>query len=278
VLIVAATPIGNLGDASPRLREALRTADIIVAEDTRVAKSLIRALEVTSRATFHSANEHSEAAGVAHILSEAMTSDVLLISDAGMPLVSDPGYVLMSEARRRSIPVSVIPGPSAGLSALAISGLPTDRFIHEGFIPKKGRPSYLQGLAREQRTLIFFESPHRLGATLLEMALAFGGSREACVVRELTKMFEEVAWGTLEELAERFSGSVKGEIVVVVAGAPAATGTMHDALALVAALIAEGIKRSEACATVAKDVGIPKGELYRASLGSADHERQRTTP
>lgn len=272
MLIVAATPIGNLGDASPRLREALRTADIIVAEDTRVAKSLIRALEVTSHATFQSANEHSEAAGVAQILSAAITSEVLLISDAGMPLVSDPGYVLMSEARRRNIPVSIIPGPSAGLSALAVSGLPTDRFIHEGFIPKKGRPAYFEGLAREARTLIFFESPHRLGATLEDMRLAFGPSREACVVRELTKMFEEVAWGTLEELAERFSGSVKGEIVVVVAGAPASRGTLDEALALALALMAEGTKRSEACAIVAKDTGIPKGELYRASIASAENK------
>lgn len=268
VLIVAATPIGNLGDASPRLREALASADIIVAEDTRVAKSLIRALGVSAHASFQSANEHSEAASVASIVTAAIASKVLLISDAGMPLISDPGYVLMSEARARNIPVSIIPGPSAGLSALAVSGLPTDRFVHEGFVPKKGREGYLEGLAREPRTLIFFESPHRLGSTLQDMARVFGQQREACVVRELTKMFEEVAWGTLEELANRFSGSVKGEIVIVVAGAPSVTVTLDSALGLVQAMMDEGIKRSEACAQVAKDVGIAKGELYRASVSA----------
>lgn len=268
MLIVAATPIGNLGDASPRLREALRTADIIVAEDTRVAKSLIRALELSSHATFYSANEHSEAAAVHTIVTQAITHDVLLISDAGMPLVSDPGYVVMAEARKRSIPVTIIPGPSAGLSALAVSGLPSDRFVHEGFVPKKGRDSYLEGLGREHRTMIFFESPHRLGSCLADMARVFGPERDACVVRELTKMFEEVAWGTLAELGERFSGSVKGEIVVVVAGAPAVTATLDEALVLVVALMAEGTKRSEACARVAKDVGIAKGELYRASIAA----------
>ena len=268
VLIVAATPIGNLGDASPRLREALASADIIVAEDTRVAKSLIRALGVSSHASFQSANEHSEAASVASIVTAAITSEVLLISDAGMPLISDPGYVLMAEARARNMPVSIIPGPSAGLSALAVSGLPTDRFVHEGFVPKKGREGYLEGLAREPRTLIFFESPHRLGSTLEDMARAFGPERDACVVRELTKMFEEVAWGTLEELASRFSGSVKGEIVIVVAGAPSLMVTLDSALALVRAMMDEGIKRSEACAQVAKDVGIAKGELYRASVAA----------
>lgn len=266
MLIVAATPIGNLGDASPRLKEALRTADMIVAEDTRVAKSLARALEVTTHAVFRSANEHSEAEGVSEILTAAISQSVLLISDAGMPLISDPGYVLVSQARARNIPVSIIPGPSAGVSALAVSGLPTDRFVHEGFVPKKGRDTYLQGLAHEPRTLIFFESPHRVGSTLADMARIFGSDREACVVRELTKMFEEIAWGTLEELALRFDGAVKGEIVVVVAGAPAGATTLDDALALVASLMSEGIKRSEACAKVAKDAGIPKAELYRASI------------
>jgi 16S rRNA (cytidine1402-2'-O)-methyltransferase len=273
VLIVAGTPLGNLGDASPRLREALSRADIIVAEDTRVAKSLIRALDITSHASFMSANEHSESAGVQDILTQAITREVLLVSDAGMPLISDPGYVLVSQARARNIPVSIIPGPSAGVSALAVSGLPTDRFVHEGFIPKKGREGYLRDLAREPRTMIFFESPHRLASTLADMADAFGSTREACVVRELTKMFEEVAWGTLEELASRFSGPTKGEIVVVVAGAPATTSTLDEALVLVQALMGEGVKRSEACARTAKDVGIAKGELYRASVAAGDNHQ-----
>ncbi len=267
MLIVAATPIGNLGDASPRLREALASADIIVAEDTRVAKSLIRGLDIATHARFLSANEHSESAGADEIVSQAIASSVVLISDAGMPLVSDPGYLLVSAARVRNIPITVIPGPSAGLSALAVSGLPTDRFIHEGFIPKKGRTGYFESLANEPRTLIFFESPHRLAQSLGDMAQVFGGDRPACVAREITKMFEEIAWGSLRELAERFSGSVKGEIVVVVGGAPGRSGDVGGALDAVRALMSEGVKRSEACASVAKEWGIPKGELYRASHG-----------
>jgi 16S rRNA (cytidine1402-2'-O)-methyltransferase len=268
VLIVAATPIGNLGDASPRLRDALSSADVIVAEDTRVAKSLIRALDLTTHARFISANEHSESAGVDEIVTQAMSSTVVLVSDAGMPLVSDPGYVLVSTARARNIPITVIPGPSAGLSALAVSGLPTDRFVHEGFIPKKGRTGYFESLASEPRTLIFFESPHRLAQSLGDMGEAFGADRPACVAREITKMFEEIAWGTLGELAERFSGPVKGEIVVVVGGAPSRSGDLGGALAALRVLMSEGVKRSEACASVAKEWGIPKGDLYRQSVES----------
>ncbi len=267
MLIVAATPIGNLGDASPRLKEALATADVIVAEDTRVAKSLIRALELSTHARFLSANEHSESAGVDEIVTQAITMNVVLISDAGMPLVSDPGYLLVSTARARNIPITVIPGPSAGLSALAVSGLPTDRFVHEGFIPKKGRAGYFESLASEPRTLIFFESPHRIGQSLVEMAEAFGSDRPACIAREITKMFEEIAWGTLGELAERFSGNVKGEVVLVVGGQPARSGDLAGALEAVQALMGEGVKRSEACASVAKEWGIPKGQLYRSSIG-----------
>lgn len=267
MLIVAATPIGNLGDASPRLKEALTTADVIVAEDTRVAKSLIRALDLTTHARFISANEHSESAGVDEIVTQAISSSVLLISDAGMPLVSDPGYVLVSTARARNIPITVIPGPSAGLSALAVSGLPTDRFVHEGFIPKKGRTGYFESLASETRTLIFFESPHRIRQSLLDMAEVFGTDRPACVAREITKMFEEIAWGALGELAERFSGNVKGEVVLVVGGAPSRSGDLAGALQAVQVLMDEGLKRSEACASVAKEWGIAKGELYRASVG-----------
>jgi len=266
VLILAATPIGNLGDASPRLIETLKGADIIVAEDTRVAKSLLRALAVTTNARFISANEHSESAVTTEVLDAARDSLVVLVSDAGMPLVSDPGYVLVSAAREQGIPISVIPGPSAGVSALAVSGLPTDRFVHEGFIPKKGRTGYLEGLAAEKRTMVFFESPHRVGSTLHDMARVWGADRLACVARELTKMFEEVAWGTLEELATRFSGTVKGEIVIVVAGQSSVTMDMDAAVAEVSRLVAEGVQLSTACASVAKRTGISKRSLYQASL------------
>lgn len=266
MLLIAATPIGNLKDASARLREALETADVIVAENTRVVKSLIRALGLSVHATFLSANEHSEGAKADRIVTQSLTALVLLVSDAGMPLVSDPGYVLVSRARQRGAPVSIVPGPSAGLAALAVSGLPTDRFVHEGFVPKKGRVAYLESLAPEPRTLIFFESPHRLQQTLADMAAVWGGEREACVARELTKLFEEVAWGSLAELRDRFQGGTKGEIVIVVAGRSAAVTSTADALPTVHTLMAGGMKRSEACAVVARETGIPKSDLYIASV------------
>ncbi|MDA3003406.1 MAG: 16S rRNA (cytidine(1402)-2'-O)-methyltransferase, partial [Actinomycetota bacterium] len=208
MLILAATPIGNLGDATPRLAEALASADLLVAEDTRVLRKLMGALGITSDAPVRSANEHTEGAVAEEIWTLATTGDVLVVSDAGMPAISDPGFVLARGARERGIPISVIPGPSAGLSALAVSGLPTDRFIHEGFVPKKGRVGYFETLQSEPRTLIFFESPHRLHDMLLDAASVLGNNREACVAREITKMFEEIARGTLAELAEHFSGTV----------------------------------------------------------------------
>jgi 16S rRNA (cytidine1402-2'-O)-methyltransferase len=150
-----------------------------------------------------------------------------------------------------------------------VSGLPTDRFVHEGFVPKKGKKGYLQGLALEKRTLVFFESPHRLGQTLLDMAEAMGADRPACVVRELTKMFEEVAWGTLSELATRFSGVVKGEIVIVVGGALNVEGDLDGALRDVRARVSQGEQLSVACATVSKMHGLSKRELYQAALSQS---------
>ena len=269
MLILAATPIGNLGDATPRLAEALASADLLVAEDTRVLRKLMGALGVTSDAPVRSANEHTEGAVAEEIWTLAATGDVLVVSDAGMPAISDPGFVLARGARERGIPISVIPGPSAGLSALAVSGLPTDRFIHEGFVPKKGRVGYFETLQSEPRTLIFFESPHRLHDMLLDAASVLGSGREACVAREITKMFEEIARGTLAELAEHFSGAVKGEIVVVVAGAPAGATGLPEALAGVQQLVDSGMRRAEACQVVAKETGIPKSTLYKESVGDS---------
>lgn len=267
MLILAATPIGNLGDATPRLMEALRSASLIVSEDTRVTKSLLKALGVETSARFVAANEHTERSVVDEVLERASAEPVVVVSDAGMPAISDPGYVLVREARKRGTPVSVIPGPSAGISALAVSGLPTDRFVHEGFIPKKGKENYFASLSGEQRTMVFFESPHRLGATLAEMAAAWGDNREACVVRELTKMFEEVAWGTLRELATRFETAVKGEIVIVVGGSKGSgDADLAGALARVNEYVASGMTLSAAAALVAKESGIAKRELYQASV------------
>jgi 16S rRNA (cytidine1402-2'-O)-methyltransferase len=266
VLILAATPLGNLGDATPRLREALATADLLVAEDTRVLHKLMTALGVSNSAPVRSAHEHSEGAAAEDIWRVAATGTVVVVSDAGMPAISDPGFLLARGARERHIPISVIPGPSAGLSALAVSGLPTDRFLHEGFVPKKGRTGYFEALRHETRTMVFFESPHRLHAMLLDAASVLGPAREACVARELTKMFEEIARGTLQELAEHFSGTVKGEIVVVIAGAHATEVGLPEALASVSALVASGMRRAEACQVVAKETGIPKSTLYKESV------------
>ena len=268
MLTLAATPIGNLGDASTRLREVLATADVIVAEDTRVTKKLLSMLKIEHHARFVVANEHSEAAVIDAVLEASLHSAVVFVSDAGMPGISDPGFAMVQAARAANVPVSIIPGPSSGISALAVSGLPTDRFLHEGFIPRKGRTGYFSALAEEPRTMVFFESPHRLASTLSDAAEVFGAERPACVVRELTKMFEEVAWGTLRQLVERFSGPTKGEIVVVVGGALVGDITQEDALAQVVALMGQGIKRSDACAQVAKATGITKRELYRASIST----------
>ena len=269
MLILVATPIGNLSDASPRLKEALASADLLVAEDTRVLRTLMGALGVSNDAPVRVAHEHNEESMAEEIWAVAETGDVVVVSDAGMPAISDPGFVLARGARQRGIPISVIPGPSAGLSALAVSGLPTDRFLHEGFVPKKGRRGYFEALQTEPRTMVFFESPHRLHATLEDAASVFGPDREACVVRELTKMFEEIARGTLAELAQHFSGTVKGEIVVVVGGAPAGSVSLDDALTKVTELVESGMRRTEACQVIAQETGIAKSTLYKASVGES---------
>lgn len=266
MLILAATPIGNLGDASPRLREGLQNADLIVAEDTRVLRKLLGALGITTTARILSANEHSESSVAAEVWRVATEGDVVVVSDAGMPAISDPGFVLARGARDQGIPISVIPGPSAGLAALAVSGLPTDRFVHEGFPPKKGRIGFFSRLSGETRTMVFFESPHRVHEMLQDASEVFGPDREACVARELTKMFEEVARGTLAELAAHFSGDVKGEIVVVIAGHSSNPISREDSIERVKQLVASGMRRSEAAALVAKETGRAKSELYKESV------------
>lgn len=266
MLILAATPIGNLGDASPRLKEGLQNADLIVAEDTRVLRKLLGALGINTTARMLSANEHTESAVAAEVLSAAEMGTVVVVSDAGMPAISDPGFVLARGAREHGIPISVIPGPSAGLAALAVSGLPTDRFVHEGFPPKKGRVGFFSRLSGETRTMVFFESPHRVHEMLQDACQVFGPDREACVARELTKMFEEVARGTLAELAAHFSGDVKGEIVVVIAGHSESPLSKQESIERVKQLVESGMRRSEAAALVAKETGIAKSELYKESV------------
>jgi 16S rRNA (cytidine1402-2'-O)-methyltransferase len=266
VIILAATPIGNLGDASRRLVEALGNAEVIASEDTRTTIQLMRALGVENRPRLVALHEHNESERAAELVELARGADVLVLSDAGMPTVSDPGYVLVAAAVAAGVTVTALPGPSAVVTALAVSGLPTDRFVFEGFLPRKGRVKALRPLASEPRTLVFFESPHRIGEALADLATAFGGDRRAAVCRELTKLHEEVARGALAELAERFADGARGEIVIVVAGAEPATASLHDAVPRVLALAASGARLKDAATEIADATGLSRRELYEAAL------------
>ena len=266
MLILAATPIGNLGDASRRLIEALENAEVVAAEDTRTTVQLLRALGIQNRPRLIALHEHNERDKAAELVAMAAQQDVLLVSDAGMPTVSDPGFVLVQAAIAAGVTVSALPGPSAVLTALAVSGLPTDRFVFEGFLPRKGRLPALRALAAEQRTLVFFESPHRVADALRDLAEAFGASRQAALCRELTKLYEEVARGSLAELAERFADGARGEIVLVVAGAEPASLSMDDGVARVRVLVDAGARLKEASAEVAEHTGLSRRELYEAAL------------
>lgn len=266
MLILAATPIGNLGDASPRLREALANATVIVAEDTRTTKHLLSALGLTTSAKLIALHEHNEVAKAASIIELARDGDVVMVSDAGMPGISDPGFIVVRAAHDSGVTVSVIPGPSAVIAALAVSGLPTDRFAFEGFVPRKGQNKFFANLAREPRTLIFYESPHRLADSLVAARDAFGGTRLATVVRELSKMHEEVVRGTLAELVDRFAGENRGEIVFLVAGAEVIEMSLDDAVSDVVARVNSGERLKEASRAVADATGIPGRDLYAAAL------------
>lgn len=267
MILLAATPIGNLQDASPRLVAALASAEVVASEDTRTTVQLLHALGIEHRPRLISMHDHNERDRVEGLLELAERETVVVTSDAGMPTVSDPGYHLVAAARERGIRVSIIPGPSAPLAALAVSGLPTDRFSFEGFVPRKAgeRARLFASLARDARTMIFFESPHRLHATLVDMAEAFGGDRPASVCRELTKLHEEVRNGTLDELAEWAADGVRGEIVVVVGPAPASSraASPGDALALVRERVEAGERLKSACSAVAAETGLRASDLYR---------------
>lgn len=266
MIILAATPIGNLGDASRRLVEALENAEVIAAEDTRTTVQLLRALGIENRPRLIALHEHNESAKAAELVELARDGDLLVLSDAGMPTVSDPGFPLVAAAAEAGVTVTAIPGPSAVLTALAVSGLPTDRFCFEGFLPRKGRTASLRELASEPRTLVFFESPHRIADALVDLATVFGPERRAAVCRELTKLHEEVARGTLAELAERYAEGTRGELVIVVAGAERAAVSFDDALAQVRALTASGARLKEATSEVAEATGLSRRELYEAAL------------
>jgi 16S rRNA (cytidine1402-2'-O)-methyltransferase len=269
VLTIAATPIGQAGDASARLASALASAPLIAAEDTRRLRRLAAGLGVTLVGRVLSYYDDVETRRAPVLLAELEAgTDVLLVSDAGQPGVSDPGYRLVAAAAAAGIRVTGLPGPSAVTTALAISGLPSDRFAFEGFLPRKAgeRARRLAELSDERRTLIFFESPRRLAATLAELAAAFGADRPAVVCRELTKTHEQVARGSLGELAGQFAERALGEITIVVGGAPAVVEplTPEEAADAVAALEAGGSDRKEAIAAVARAHGLPRREVYNA--------------
>lgn len=271
MIILGGTPIGNLGDASPRLREMLETVAVIACEDTRTTSKLLAGLHIENRPKLIALHEHNEGDRAGEILRLAVDDDVLVLSDAGMPTVSDPGFVLVRAAVEAGIGVSVIPGPSAVVTALAVSGLPTDRFTFEGFLPRKSsdRRTAFVALEREPRTMVFFESPHRIDESLADARDVLGADRPAAVCRELTKMFEEVKRGTLGELAEWARDEVRGEIVVVIGGAAAgASVSFEDALAEVARLTATGLGLKDASAQVADLTGLSKRDLYQGALGS----------
>jgi 16S rRNA (cytidine1402-2'-O)-methyltransferase len=270
-LVLAGTPIGNAEDASPRLRRLLAEADVVAAEDTRRLHGLAGRLgiQVGGRVTsFHEHNESERADDLLDVVEGGGT--VLVVSDAGMPSVSDPGFRVVARAVERGVPVTTAPGPSAVLTALALSGLPTDRFCFEGFLPRKAgdRSRTLAALVDEPRTLVFFEAPHRVAEALAAMADAFGADRPAAVARELTKTYEEVLRGTLAELAERAAAEqLRGEICVVVGGEPARGPVpVVELVPAVLARVDGGERLKDVVADVATGAGVHKRDLYAAAL------------
>jgi 16S rRNA (cytidine1402-2'-O)-methyltransferase len=276
VLVLAATPIGRVEDAPPRLASELATADVIAAEDTRRLSRLTRDLGVEIKGRIVSYFEGNETARTPTLLADLLDGNrVLLVTDAGMPSLSDPGYRLVTAAIEHGFPVTAVPGPSAVLVALALSGLPVDRFCFEGFLPRKGgaRARRLAELAGEPRTMVFFEAPHRTAATLAAMVECFGADRRGAVCRELTKIHEEIRRGPLAGLASwAESSEVRGEVALVVAGAGPAAADLSSGVAEVRALVRGGTKLKQAVATVAQTSGLAKNVLYEQALKS---DRQR---
>jgi 16S rRNA (cytidine1402-2'-O)-methyltransferase len=272
-LTVAAVPIGQPGDASARLGAALGAAPVIAAEDTRRVRRLAAALGVHLTGRIVSYYDDVEARRAETLLADLQAGqDVLLVTDAGMPGVSDPGYRLVAAAAQAGLRVTALPGPSAVTTALAVSGLPTDRFVFEGFPPRRAgeRSRRFAELATEHRTLIFFESPRRLASTLTELAAAFGGDRRAAVCRELTKTHEEIRRGPLAELADWAAPGTLGEITVVVEGARGEDGPVpvEEAVRQVAKRVEAGEPRRDAIAAVARDLGLSRREVYNAVVAA----------
>jgi len=274
-LFVVATPIGNLGDLSPRARETLATVDLIAAEDTRHSRRLLEHFGI--RRPLVALHEHNERERCERLIERLQAGEsVALISDAGTPLISDPGYRLVRAAREAGVPVVPVPGPSALIAALSVAGLPTDRFVFEGFLPAKAqaRRSRLQALANEPRTLVFYESSHRIQAMLADLAEILGSDREAVLARELTKQFEQIEGGRLDHLCQWLDADEnhrRGEFVVLVAGAPAVEEEAGEVQRILEILLRElPVKR--AAAVAAELTGRRRNELYRLALELSGQE------
>jgi 16S rRNA (cytidine1402-2'-O)-methyltransferase len=270
-LVLVATPIGNLADLSPRAAEALATADVICCEDTRRTGRLLQLAGIERRAKLVRVDDHTEAARVPEVVDRVRRGErVVVVTDAGTPGVADPGERLVAGAVAAGLEVQVVPGPSAAVTALVVSGLPTARWAFEGFLPRKGsaRTERLAELAGERRTIVLYESPHRAARTLADLAGALGDDRRVAVGRELTKLHEEVRRSTLAEAAAWAAEKEPvGELVLVVEGAPAAAPPTGDEVsAAVAAALAAGLSAKDAAAKVAADLGVPRRQAYDAAL------------
>ncbi|SPT53103.1 Ribosomal RNA small subunit methyltransferase I [Actinomyces bovis] len=268
-ITLAATPIGNTFDASPRLLAALQHADVVAAEDTRRVLALAGRLGVRVGGRLLAVHEHNERQRAPELIAAAQAGQaVVLVTDAGMPSVSDPGYRVVEAAMTAGVPVTAAPGPSAVLTALALSGLASDRFCFEGFLPRRAgeQERRLAALADEPRTMVFFESPRRVHQTLLRMAGALGEERPAAICRELTKTYEEVRRGTLAELVASTQAEVLGEVVLVVAGATGSAVDPETAAQEALALADSGIRLKEAAAQIAQQRGLRTNDVYRAAI------------
>ncbi|WP_309131562.1 16S rRNA (cytidine(1402)-2'-O)-methyltransferase [Brevibacterium sp.] len=268
-LVLVGTPIGNLGDASLRMQQAIETADVIAAEDTRRFLSLAQRLELehTNRViSVFDHNEHSRAPELVELIRAGRT--VVLLSDAGMPAVSDPGYRVVKACAEADLPITATPGPSAVLMALAVSGLPSDRFSFEGFLPRKGgaRRKLLEELKTEKRTMVFFESPHRITDTMEDFLTVIGADRPMSISRELTKTYEETLRGTIGSLRDQAAGGLRGELTLVLAGASEEETKPEDHLGQMAVLVDSGVRAKEAAGQVAKRFGLSKRDIYEAWL------------
>ena len=270
MLILAGTPIGNLGDASARLRATLESAPVLAAEDTRVAQRLLAGLGIANSPRLVIVNEQTERGRAAELVRLATDGDLVLVTDAGMPTVSDPGYALVRACAEAGVVVTAVPGPSAVPTALAVSGLPTDRFVFEGFAPRKAgeRARFVAEIARQPRTTVLFESPNRVAVLLTAFAEVLEPARRVVVCRELTKLHEEVRRGAAAELAAWAADGVRGEVVVLVEGAPPPVASLEQAVAEVQRLLDAGHGMKQAAGEVAEATGLSRHDLYQAALAA----------